>query len=92
MSPRATHNPYHPPTEILFYRTEASSFQTRFLLLNSLKHLYLNKAIYIGASDFIVKSIKPKELNYKAANHIRSAEQIRLFKDNLKATWVIRRP
>jgi len=45
---------------------------------------HVNKAISIGASDFIVKPFKPKELNEKVARHIRIAVQMRLFKEDLK--------
>jgi len=45
---------------------------------------HVNKAVSIGASDFIVKPFKPKELNDKVARHIRIAKQMGLFRDDLK--------
>jgi len=45
---------------------------------------HVNKAMSIGASDFIVKPFKPKELNDKVTKHIRIAKQMRLFKEDLK--------
>jgi PleD family two-component response regulator len=45
---------------------------------------HVNKAISIGASDFIVKPFKPRELNDKVARHIRIAKQMRLFREDLK--------
>jgi len=46
---------------------------------------HVNKAISIGASDFIVKPFNPKELNEKVAKHLRIAKQMRLFKEDLKS-------
>jgi len=46
---------------------------------------HVNKAMSIGASDFIVKPFKPKELNDKVAKHIRIAKQMLLFKEDLKS-------
>ena len=41
----------------------------------------------IGASDFIVKPFKPKELNDKVARHIRIAQELRLIKEENKALF-----
>jgi PleD family two-component response regulator len=46
---------------------------------------HVSKAMTIGASDFIVKPFKPKELNDKVSKHIRIAKQMRLFKEDLKS-------
>jgi len=46
---------------------------------------HVNKAMSIGASDFIVKPFKPKELSDKVARQIRIAKQMRLFKEDMKS-------
>ena len=38
---------------------------------------HVNQAMSLGASDFIVKPFKPKELNDKIAKHIRIANELR---------------
>ena len=43
----------------------------------------VNQAMSLGASDFIVKPFKPKELNDKVAKHIRIAKELqRIREDN----------
>ena len=41
----------------------------------------VNQAMSLGASDFIVKPFKPKELNDKVAKHIRIANELRKIRD-----------
>jgi len=45
---------------------------------------HLNEAMSLGASDFIVKPFKPKELNDKVSKHLRIAKELRLIKEETK--------
>jgi len=64
--------PDHKETPIIIITTEGT-----------LDHV--NEAMSIGASDFIVKPFKPKELNDKVAKHIRiTQELLKLREDNKK--------
>jgi len=56
--------PGHKDTPIIIITTEGTQD-------------HVNKAMSIGAADFIVKPFKPKELNDKVAKHIRIAKEIK---------------
>ncbi|MCL2805826.1 MAG: response regulator [Treponema sp.] len=47
----------------------------------------VNEAMTLGASDFIIKPFKPKELNDKIAKHIRIAKELRLIKEDFKSLY-----
>jgi len=48
---------------------------------------HVNKAMTIGASDFIVKPFKPKELNDKVAKHIRISQELKSIKEDNKSLF-----
>jgi len=63
--------PGHKETPIIIITTEGTQD-------------HVNKAMSIGAADFIVKPFKPKELNDKVAKHIRIAKEIKtIHEDNV---------
>jgi len=45
---------------------------------------HVNEAMSLGASDFMVKPFKPKELNDKVGKHIRIAKELRIIKEDFK--------
>ncbi|MCL2443432.1 MAG: response regulator [Treponema sp.] len=45
---------------------------------------HVNEAMTLGASDFVVKPFKPKELNDKVGKHIRIAKEFKLIKEDFK--------
>jgi len=45
---------------------------------------HVNKAMTLGASDFIVKPFKPEELNSKVAKHIRISKELKAIKEDYK--------
>ncbi|MCL2209053.1 MAG: response regulator [Treponema sp.] len=45
---------------------------------------HVNEAMTLGASDFIVKPFKPKELNDKVSKHLRIAKELRAIKEDYK--------
>jgi len=64
--------PEHKETPIIIITTEGT-------------HDHVSEAMSIGASDFIVKPFKPKELNDKVGRHIRiSRELAKIREDNKK--------
>ena len=63
--------PGHKETPIIIITTEGTQD-------------HVNKAMAIGASDFIVKPFKPKELNDKVSKHIRIAKELRSIKEDNK--------
>jgi len=63
--------PEHEDTPIIIVTTEGT-------------HDHVNSAMSAGASDFVVKPFKPKELNDKVAKHIRVAREIRRIKEDYK--------
>jgi len=64
--------PEHKETPIIIITTEGT-------------HDHVSEAMSIGASDFIVKPFKPKELNDKVGRHIRiSRELSKIREDNKK--------
>jgi len=63
--------PEHKDTPIIIITTEGTQD-------------HVNKAMSIGASDFIVKPFKPKELNDKVAKHIRIAKELKSIKEDFK--------
>jgi len=63
--------PQHEDTPIIMITTEGT-----------LEHVH--EAIGLGASDFIVKPFKPKELTEKVARHLRITRELRNVKNELK--------
>jgi len=63
--------PEHKETPIIIITTEGT-------------HDHVNEAMTIGASDFIVKPFKPKELNDKVARHIRISRELAKIRDENK--------
>jgi len=63
--------PQHNDTPIIIITTEGT-----------LDHVH--EAMSLGASDFIVKPFKPKELVEKVARHLRITKELRNVKDELK--------
>jgi len=63
--------PGHKETPIIIITTEGTQE-------------HVNKAMSIGAADFIVKPFKPKELNDKVAKHIRIAKEIKTIHEDNK--------
>jgi len=63
--------PDHKDTPIIIITTEGT-----------LDHV--NEAMSLGASDFMVKPFKPKELNDKVGKHIRIAKELKLIKEDFK--------
>ena len=45
---------------------------------------HVNEAMTLGASDFIVKPFKPKELNDKVSKHLRIARELQTIKEDFK--------
>ncbi|MCL2243213.1 MAG: response regulator [Treponema sp.] len=66
--------PEHKDTPIIIISTEGTQD-------------HVNEAITLGASDFIVKPFKPKELNDKVAKHIRIAGELRKVRDENKKLY-----
>ncbi|MDR0463591.1 MAG: response regulator [Treponema sp.] len=60
--------PEHKETPIIIITTEGTQE-------------HVNKAISLGASDFIVKPFKPNELNSKVARHIRISNELRRLRE-----------
>jgi len=63
--------PDHKDTPIIIITTEGT-----------LEHV--NEAMSRGASDFMVKPFKPKELNDKVGKHIRIANELKKIKEDFK--------
>jgi len=63
--------PDHKETPIIIITTEGT-----------LDHV--NEAMSLGASDFIVKPFKPKELNDKVAKHIRISKELQKLREDNK--------
>ena len=63
--------PDHKDTPIIILTTEGTKE-------------HVNEAMSIGASDFIVKPFKPKELNDKVAKHIRIAKELSKINEDYK--------
>jgi len=63
--------PQHSDTPIIMITTEGT-----------LDHVH--EAMALGASDFIVKPFKPKELTDKVARHLRISKEFRNVKEELK--------
>ena len=66
--------PDHKETPIIIITTEGT-------------HDHVNEAMTRGASDFIVKPFKPKELNDKVAKHIRIAQELRKIREDNKKLY-----
>jgi len=63
--------PEHKDTPIIMITTEGT-----------LDHV--SKSMSLGASDFIVKPFKPKELNDKVAKHIRISNELKKIREDFK--------
>ena len=63
--------PQHADTPIIVITTEGT-----------INHVH--EAMSLGASDFIVKPFKPKELTDKVARHLRITKELRAVKEELK--------
>jgi len=63
--------PEHKETPIIIITTEGT-------------HDHVSEAMNIGASDFIVKPFKPKELNDKVARHIRISRELAKIREENK--------
>jgi len=63
--------PDHKDTPIIVLTTEGT-------------HNHVNEAMTLGASDFIVKPFKPKELNDKVAKHIRIMNELKKIREDNK--------
>jgi len=48
---------------------------------------HVNEAMKLGASDFIVKPFKPKELNDKIAKHIRIARELKKIREENESLY-----
>ena len=70
--PIIRHLPDHKNTPIIIITTEGTVD-------------LVNEAMSIGASDFIVKPFKPKELNDKVAKHIRIASELQKIREEYKS-------
>ncbi|MCL2231485.1 MAG: response regulator [Treponema sp.] len=66
--------PQHEDTPIIIITTEGT-----------LDHVH--EAMSLGASDFIVKPFKPKELLDKIARHLRITKELRSVKEELKSLY-----
>jgi len=66
--------PDHKETPIIIITTEGT-------------HNHVNEAMSRGASDFIVKPFKPKELNDKVAKHIRISQELKKLRDENKKLY-----
>ena len=66
--------PGHSETPIIIITTEGT-------------HNHVNEAMSRGASDFIVKPFKPKELNDKVAKHIRIAQELKKLREENKKLY-----
>ena len=61
--------PEHKDTPIIMITTEGT-------------YTHVSQALTLGASDFIVKPFKPKELNDKVAKHIRITKELRKVRED----------
>jgi two-component system chemotaxis response regulator CheY len=66
--------PDHKDTPIIIITTEGTKD-------------HVNEALTIGASDFIVKPFKPKELNDKVSKHIRIAREIKSINEDINKLY-----
>jgi len=66
--------PDHQSTPIIIITTEGTKD-------------HVNEALTIGASDFIVKPFKPKELNDKVSKHIRIAREIKSINEDINKLY-----
>ena len=64
--------PEHKDTPIIIVTTEGTQD-------------HVNEAMSLGASDFIVKPFKPRELNDKVARHIRIAKELFMIREENKS-------